>query len=679
MDVNKMPLGRPNRLQLRDERQRQARDTPMEDAPAPVPEKEMPEAPAPAKEEPTPKLRFVDTLPEKADKLPKEAVAPVPAKPSTEGFTAAELMARSGKKWKRVGEPIKPANDEPKPTSEVEEKVAASAPDQPSPAADPSPPRSVPRVEASSTTCIDDDLDKALEKVGSHTLNTPPQSQAPLGFLIKGAAARMGAKRTADGEPKRIGPHPGTIKVAHQYSSQAFLDKVLYQHVGDNTQERSLAEAREDHLRLQGVTWIDQVRRALQLPIRTYTTACTYFHLLRLDHPTTDYSVENAAAASLLLACKTEDTLKKGREILAAAYNTLKASGQDPLSPDDPIFNSQSNAVVFMEKLVLQAIRFKFTSKDQHQLLVRIIKSLPQAANKAAVGNDAYTVLTDLSRTFALLKQTSPTLAIAALELAARIHADVTRSTELLGLVQAIDLDKWSISRDMVMETLLDALDLYTHHSPSTVLGPHFTLDNFLRIRLALNQECSDHNLPRYAKKPESAANGSTLRAANGHPTPVSPPDPTQAAQQTTAAQNNMPPVPEGGGTYRYMLNPQLAADEKAQVRTYYDEVWEEYEEVINVPLPKPPPSQPQQQRRASPLAQGSGPVLGPVHRSSGLVERRSIDEMREVRAREEMRDRERERERREREYERSRMRDRDYRDRDRRYGGYDDRRRDRR
>lgn len=45
---------------------------------------------------------------------------------------------------------------------------------------------------------------------------------------------------------------------------------------------------------------------------------------------------QDAAAAALFTACKIEDTLKRSREILCAAYN-LKLSPGEQVSQDDPV------------------------------------------------------------------------------------------------------------------------------------------------------------------------------------------------------------------------------------------------------------------------------------------------------------------------------------------------------
>lgn len=56
-------------------------------------------------------------------------------------------------------------------------------------------------------------------------------------------------------------------------------------------------------------------------PVKTYNTACTFYHRFRFEHPTPDYNYTDAALASLFVACKVEDTLKKSREIICAHHN----------------------------------------------------------------------------------------------------------------------------------------------------------------------------------------------------------------------------------------------------------------------------------------------------------------------------------------------------------------------
>jgi CTD kinase subunit beta len=404
-------------------------------------------------------------------------------------------------------------------------------------------------------------------------------------------AIEMGAqKRTSDGEVKQpIGPHPSFIRVSAQYQSQQAVDTKLQQAGGDHN-ERSLAEAKEASLRLQGVQWIDVVRRALQLPIRTYTTAVIYYHKFRLAHPPGTHTGDNylwndAAAASLLVACKMEDTLKKSRDILAASFNLKATSAHDHLPSDDPTFEVQSRAVIGLERMVLEASTFDFRSRGPHHMLAKIAKTLGHGEEVKAVYNLAWVALTDLYRTFAPLKQTSVTLALAMLELAARL----LNVENVLLAIERYDLTRVETTRDETMETILDSLDLYIQHTAASTLGTQYSLDDFLRLRLALKKECDSNNIPRNCTAPSQASPSQVSpasRVQNGHPTPVSPPqNGTAQVLPAPVRLEHRPPV--SGGTLRFMLNPQLAHDERKQVEDFFIEEWEEYEEEIEVPLPR--------------------------------------------------------------------------------------------
>jgi len=299
-----------------------------------------------------------------------------------------------------------------------------------------------------------------------------------------------------------------------------------------------------------------------------------------------------------LTSCKVEDTLKKSRDVLAAAYN-LKAAAHDQLGADDPVFEGPSRVVIGLERMVLEAGGFDFRSKYPHGVLMKLAKSVPgaDAVEKEKVAKLGWTVLTDLYRTFAPLKQTSLTMAFASLEVAAHLvtATSADNASSMRDSLQQMDLKGLSTSREEIMETLLDLLDLYTQHTSHTILGPKHSLDDFLRIRLALNKECNDSNIQRSttATSSDRTSASSTLRVANGHPTPVSPMEPgTQPTQQAQVA-GGAQASPEGGGTLRFMLNPQLATDEKTQVQKYFVEEWEEYEEEVEVAQPPTKPRQP--------------------------------------------------------------------------------------
>jgi CTD kinase subunit beta len=206
-----------------------------------------------------------------------------------------------------------------------------------------------------------------------------------------------------------------------------------------------MSEAREDTVRLQGVTWIDNVRRSLQLPVKTFNTAVVYYHKFRLLHGDGEYNWADASAAALFTACKIEDTLKKSREILCANWN-LKLPIPEHLSPDDPRFESHSKLIIGLERLMLESASFDFRNRHPQKLVVKMTRAA--GMRKEVEAKTAWNICIDLYRTFAPLKQTTSTMAIACIELAARLHElemDKYVDTGVLAY------KKWSTSRPEVM------------------------------------------------------------------------------------------------------------------------------------------------------------------------------------------------------------------------------------
>jgi CTD kinase subunit beta len=138
----------------------------------------------------------------------------------------------------------------------------------------------------------------------------------------------------------------------------------------------------------------------------------------------------------------------------------------------------------------------------------------------------------------------------------------------------------------------LDLLELYTHHRSNTVLGPRFPLEAFLTIRIPLNREAEDNQLPRFtnwqrdttaspkpngAKAAKHANHKGKLenREKNGlKDTPANPLTPTSATGEKMLT---------GGdrgreGTVRFMLDPERAKSEKTIVSEFFRVEMEEFE-----------------------------------------------------------------------------------------------------
>ncbi|KAJ5794391.1 Glutathione S-transferase/chloride channel C-terminal [Penicillium paradoxum] len=354
--------------------------------------------------------------------------------------------------------------------------------------------------------------------------------------------------------------HPSFIQVANPY--------IFEQTVENCIEAMGVNPIRETSLRLQGVAWIDGVRRALNLPIRTFDTAVGYYHRFRLVHPDNEYNFTDAAAAALFTACKIEDTLKKSRDIVCAAYN-LKLAPSEHLSADDPMFEASARGIIGLERLMLEASGFDFRTRHPQKTLMKLGRhyGLPQ---NSEVSNLAYRISSDLYRTFSPIKQNSSTMAFSCLELAGRLLDQRIEQVE-----SGVDYAQWNTGRAEIMETLFDILELYTHHRSQTTVGSEFPADRFLTVRIPLNQEASEQHIPRYSpwiEQPQKQANGTdgTHQEAPRLAHPLTP----------VAANGDRQGTGERGrdAAVRFMLDPACADEERRQVATYFNVEMEEYE-----------------------------------------------------------------------------------------------------
>lgn len=148
-------------------------------------------------------------------------------------------------------------------------------------------------------------------------------------------------------------------------------------------------------------------------------------------------------------------------------------------------------------------------------------------------------------------------------------------------------------------ETLLDLLDLYTHHRSATSTGPLYPLETFINIRITLNSQASRLALPRftpYASEKFPSTNTTTSPAT---PAAVNGLKPRNGVESTTPNTPNTPgtvspaqadagaaPGARGqGGTVRFMLDAARARDERAQVERFHRVEEEEFE--VEVPNEK--------------------------------------------------------------------------------------------
>ena len=108
------------------------------------------------------------------------------------------------------------------------------------------------------------------------------------------------------------------------------------------------------------------------------------------------------------------------------------------------IFEQPSKLIVGLERSMLEASGFDYRNREPQKLLIKICKYFH--VDRETVGKTAYNISLDLYRTFAPLKQTTPTMAIACVELSARLFQQNIQELEA-----GKGFKKWKTSRQEVM------------------------------------------------------------------------------------------------------------------------------------------------------------------------------------------------------------------------------------
>ena len=108
------------------------------------------------------------------------------------------------------------------------------------------------------------------------------------------------------------------------------------------------------------------------------------------------------------------------------------------------MFESHSKVIIGLERLMLEASGFDFRNRSPQRLVLKLAKYY--RVDRKTVGKTAYNISLDLYRTFAPLKQTTPAMAIACVELSGRIHEE-----HIEGLESGKGYKRWSITRPQVM------------------------------------------------------------------------------------------------------------------------------------------------------------------------------------------------------------------------------------
>ncbi|KAI0132797.1 hypothetical protein BJ170DRAFT_651197 [Xylariales sp. AK1849] len=363
-------------------------------------------------------------------------------------------------------------------------------------------------------------------------------------------------------------PHPGRVILSSQYIPEEWVEAQLNRLFPDRAKELTS--------RFEGINFIETITDDLQMPAKTFEAACTFFHKLRLNHRGRDYMIQDAAIACVFLACKCEDTLKKSRDILCAAYNLKKPD--DIRTADDKLFEKPSAIIIGLERQALEAIAFNFRVRYPQKAVVKILRKVLNFDEAENLLHVCFCMWADMYMTYLPLYQTTFGMAFVIVELASRVtglHVDKLNSE------QAVKPEQLSVKRIFIRQGLVALLDLYTQHHGKTRVGRMITLDKFIEIKIAVNKEIED---------------------AGPRALPVA----REPFPDTNDLHSIAPPA-SGSVTSRFMFDAGEAHHEQRIVQQYFGDEYEEVEVEVEEPITPPAPDRPRDRRGHGPGGHGPG------------------------------------------------------------------------
>ncbi|CRK46157.1 hypothetical protein BN1723_016649, partial [Verticillium longisporum] len=150
------------------------------------------------------------------------------------------------------------------------------------------------------------------------------------------------------------------------------------------------------------------------------------------------------------------------------------ADGKKAARPKTSEANVNPGTPAYIAEQVEKALS---AARYAQKYFVKAIKTILGPSATKAFFATTYDMGIDLHKTFAPIKQTTWTMALAVTELTALVtgaHIDA---------VQKVQPSDWHTTRADIVETMLDLLDLYTQHPKSTKVGSLYEEQHFFDIK----------------------------------------------------------------------------------------------------------------------------------------------------------------------------------------------------
>jgi len=142
------------------------------------------------------------------------------------------------------------------------------------------------------------------------------------------------------------------------------------------SQEKGLDFDTETRYRREGVRFLMELGKALNLSHTTMATAAVYYHRFYMFHAFQDFPRYVVSTCTLFLAGKAEETPKKCRDIIRVVRQ-LTNDRQFATFGNDP-----REEIMVLERVLLQTIKFDLQVDHPYESIIKFAKSLKGDQNK---------------------------------------------------------------------------------------------------------------------------------------------------------------------------------------------------------------------------------------------------------------------------------------------------------
>ncbi|CAG8728613.1 7242_t:CDS:2 [Funneliformis caledonium] len=277
----------------------------------------------------------------------------------------------------------------------------------------------------------------------------------------------------ANSSPDVIGERCNVI----ERRAKAYFTKV---EVAQCAEKQGSGESK-DMSRAQWCAFIAAVGNNLGLPQSTICTAQLLYNRFFLFHPTKDFASTkqktDLCITCLFVSTKIEETYKKLKDILVAAYQVKHPEGTE-INAESQVLEDQRRRIIQNERAIVETICFDFQFVLPHKLLVKFVKKLK---------GDKYLYL----KAYNIVNEWFPpaTMAAASIFLAAKLlHRENFPS-----IVHNIPWYKIFLARiDDIEEICCLILDHFILESSSNPDDP--ANEEFTQLKLAISQQAKERD-----------------------------------------------------------------------------------------------------------------------------------------------------------------------------------------